>query len=302
MCWRGVRACWIQSLEKRCKGNRYKVHRILTPEGKAFALPEMTNAEPNTVGTVTSGSQSLGGSAPAISSASETDAAITVNPSPGVGRSTAFASGTSIREDGGAVKQDFSQELDIDKLSKENARLRARVERLKGETKLTKEKTVRQADVDKLARQIVKDYSSTIDASEISGELKAVGDSIVQGGEHMTYEALMDKLKPIADKVVKNAQVLNDQQYQEYKELRDELRTANMTLGEANRNDLMGYDSFLTYPVPAAGMLLLCLSIPRNFNGDFSKRCQGVSGKARRSKREKREKSGTDVPLFHYEY
>ena len=54
----------------KTKGNRYKVHRILTPEGEAFALPEMTNAELNTVGTVTSGSQSLGGSAPAISSAS----------------------------------------------------------------------------------------------------------------------------------------------------------------------------------------------------------------------------------------
>lgn len=59
----------------KTKGNRYKVHRILTPEGKAFALPEMTNAEPNTVGTVTSGSQSLGGSAPAISSASEASVA-----------------------------------------------------------------------------------------------------------------------------------------------------------------------------------------------------------------------------------
>lgn len=55
----------------KTKGNRYKVHRILTPEGTAFALPEMTNAEPTTVGAVTSGSQSLGGSAPAISSASE---------------------------------------------------------------------------------------------------------------------------------------------------------------------------------------------------------------------------------------
>ena len=54
----------------RTKGNRYKVHRVLTTEGKTFALPEMTNAEPTTVGTITNGSQSLGGSAPAISSAS----------------------------------------------------------------------------------------------------------------------------------------------------------------------------------------------------------------------------------------
>ena len=55
----------------KTKGNRYKVHRILTPEGTAFALPEMTNAEPTTVGAFTNVSQTLGGSAPAISSASE---------------------------------------------------------------------------------------------------------------------------------------------------------------------------------------------------------------------------------------
>lgn len=46
------------------------MHRILTPEGTAFALPEMTNAELTTAGAFTNGSQSLGGSAPAISSAS----------------------------------------------------------------------------------------------------------------------------------------------------------------------------------------------------------------------------------------
>lgn len=60
---------------KRTKGNRYKVHRILTPEGDTFALPEMANAEMNTVGAFTNGSQSLGGSAPAISSASEASVA-----------------------------------------------------------------------------------------------------------------------------------------------------------------------------------------------------------------------------------
>ena len=55
---------------KRTKGNRYKVHRILTPEGGAFSLSEMANAEMNTVGAITNDSQSLGGSAPTINSAS----------------------------------------------------------------------------------------------------------------------------------------------------------------------------------------------------------------------------------------
>ena len=54
---------------KRTKGNRYKVHRILTPDGNTFTLPEMANAEVNTVGAFTNDSQSLGGSAPAINSA-----------------------------------------------------------------------------------------------------------------------------------------------------------------------------------------------------------------------------------------
>lgn len=55
---------------KQTKGNRYKVHRILTPEGDTFTLPETANAEMNTVGAFTNNSQSLGGSAPAINSAS----------------------------------------------------------------------------------------------------------------------------------------------------------------------------------------------------------------------------------------
>ena len=55
---------------KRTKGNRYKVHSILTPEGETFVMPEMANAEMNTVGAVTNDSQSLGGSAPAITTAS----------------------------------------------------------------------------------------------------------------------------------------------------------------------------------------------------------------------------------------
>ena len=45
------------------------------PEGGTFTLPEMANAEMNTVGAVTNGSQSLGGSAPAISPASATSVA-----------------------------------------------------------------------------------------------------------------------------------------------------------------------------------------------------------------------------------
>lgn len=30
---------------KKAKGNRYKVHRVMTPSGETFVLPDMANAE-----------------------------------------------------------------------------------------------------------------------------------------------------------------------------------------------------------------------------------------------------------------
>ena len=61
----------MAAVVKRTKGNRYKVHRILTPAGRVFALDKKANAEMNTVGAFINGSQSLRGSAPAINSASK---------------------------------------------------------------------------------------------------------------------------------------------------------------------------------------------------------------------------------------
>ena len=57
----------------KCQRNARRGHAqdcSLPSKRITFALREMTNAEPTTVGTITNGSQSLGGSAPAISSAS----------------------------------------------------------------------------------------------------------------------------------------------------------------------------------------------------------------------------------------
>ena len=55
----------------KTKGNRYKVHRILSPEGKAFELPEMANAEPTTAGGITAVAKAAGEVTPTIDSASK---------------------------------------------------------------------------------------------------------------------------------------------------------------------------------------------------------------------------------------
>ena len=54
----------------KTKGNRYKVHRILTPEGKAFELPEMANAESTSAGGITEAAKATGAVTPTIDSAS----------------------------------------------------------------------------------------------------------------------------------------------------------------------------------------------------------------------------------------
>lgn len=56
-------------LLEKTKGNQYKVHRILTPDGKVFESPKMANAEKKTVGGVTNGGQPLGEITPTIRSA-----------------------------------------------------------------------------------------------------------------------------------------------------------------------------------------------------------------------------------------
>lgn len=84
----------------------------------------------------------------------------------------------------------FSQDLEeLDALRKENERLKNRVEHWKGQLRRTTPETrsVRQGDIDRLARQLVRNYGGTLKASDISGRLKALGDLIVRGGDEFTW-------------------------------------------------------------------------------------------------------------------
>ena len=62
----------MAAVVKQTKGNKYKVHRIFTTDGISFSLKKTADAEMNTARAFTNGSQSLGGSALTINSASKT--------------------------------------------------------------------------------------------------------------------------------------------------------------------------------------------------------------------------------------
>ncbi|MBR3751901.1 MAG: hypothetical protein IKK50_02070, partial [Ruminiclostridium sp.] len=55
----------------KTKGNRYKVHRVLTPDGETFVLPEKANAVSTSVGGITEAAKTSGAVTPTINTASK---------------------------------------------------------------------------------------------------------------------------------------------------------------------------------------------------------------------------------------
>lgn len=81
------------------------------------------------------------------------------------------------------------------RLKAENAELRRRVEYWKGQTRRTKQATVRQTDVNRFARQLIKRYGSTADQAYIRQALQEMGDYLVQNdGEALDF-ACQSKLR-----------------------------------------------------------------------------------------------------------
>ena len=74
------------------------------------------------------------------------------------------------------------------RLKAENAELLRRVEYWKGQTQRTKQASVRQADVNRFARQLIKRYGSTADQATIRQALQEMGDYLVQNnGEALDF-------------------------------------------------------------------------------------------------------------------
>ena len=144
----------------------------------------------------------------------------------------------------------FSQDLaELDALRKENERLKGRVEHWKGQLKQTtpETRTLRQGDVDKLARHLVKEYGGTLDASIISEKLKSLGEFIIRGGDgkdELTWEGVHEKALDIARDLVENAVVMNDDMYREYSDLRNYLRTTKIIYGKEYHGDIPDYGDF----------------------------------------------------------
>lgn len=138
-----------------------------------------------------------------------------------------------------------SREADpLSVLERENASLRSRAERLRRETRRTKAPELRQKDVDKLARQIVKAYDSNLPAEEISAELKALGEYLLRPqSDAFSWQAVKDRAANIARKIIGEASVLtNAEAINEFRAIRDYLK--NTRIAFQDKSEIPDYADF----------------------------------------------------------
>ena len=144
----------------------------------------------------------------------------------------------------------FSRELEnVEILREQNEALREKAEYWKGQTRRTaaENRTVRQADVDKLARRLTKSYGSALETKELSAQLKELGEYLVRGGDgknELTWTEVKDRAVSIARNIIDSADYLNDETYQQYSDLRHYLRTTNIIYGKEYHGDIPDFGEF----------------------------------------------------------
>ena len=132
-------------------------------------------------------------------------------------------------------------------LQEENALLRERVEYWRGQTRRTTPGQVDKKAVDRAALELIRDFDSTISAADISGDLLSLYNYMGtgrDGNDELTYTEARRRADEIARRVVESAQITEDGVYQEYRELRDYLRSTPLSISQEDASDIADYNDF----------------------------------------------------------
>lgn len=136
---------------------------------------------------------------------------------------------------------------DIAALQEENTRLRERVNYWRGQTRRTTPGAVDQKAVNRAARELIRDFDATIDASDISGDLLSLYNYMGTGREgesDLTYTEARRRANDIARKIVESAETTDNSMYQAYGELRDHLRNTQLTVSPEVADSISDYGAF----------------------------------------------------------
>lgn len=124
------------------------------------------------------------------------------------------------------------------RLKAENAALQRKLEYWKGQTKRTKNKTVRRNDVDKYVRELVKMHGSEVDTAELKQWLYDMGDYLVQSDE-LDYDVLYRMAWLAATEIIENAEAVVDvDAYGDSAAILSDLKGATIKLDPMYKNDL----------------------------------------------------------------
>ena len=131
-------------------------------------------------------------------------------------------------------------------LQEENAILRERVEYWKGQTRRTQRVTTDKKAVARAARELIQTYHSDLSADEIAGDLQSLYDYIASGRDgnnELTYSEARRRSDEIARKLV-DAATETDGTYEQYKDLRDYVRTTALYVSEEDSRDIPDYGAW----------------------------------------------------------
>ena len=128
---------------------------------------------------------------------------------------------------------------------KELNRAQQKADYWKGQTRLTKEPSVRESDVNKLARNLIKDYSSKVKTADIADRVRDLGNFILRGhdGEtEMTWDEVRRKATDIARDIINNASALTDTGYGDYyAEIKNLLKDTQLRISRKDAADIADY-------------------------------------------------------------
>ena len=132
-------------------------------------------------------------------------------------------------------------------LQEENASLRERVEYWRGQTRRTTPGQVDRRAVDRAARELIRDFDSTLSAADISGDLLSLYNYMGtgrDGNDELTYTEARRRADEIARRVVESAQATDDSTYQNYQDLREYLRSTPLAISQEDAADITDYSDF----------------------------------------------------------
>ena len=125
-------------------------------------------------------------------------------------------------------------------LRAENAKLREQLDYWKGQTKRTKEKTVRKTDADAYAKRLTEQLHNPEAREQVADEIERMGDYIVQTpGSELSYTEVKDWALAIADYALQDSQtVIDDSQAESLQQLYGYLKDNKLRVTDDTFNDL----------------------------------------------------------------